>query len=281
MSQTTPDEQYQVLIVGGGVAGLSAATYTARASLDTVVVDAGEPIVKRNAHLENMPGFPAGVNPRRFLDMLRSQATRNGVDIQRGSVDRVEFAEDDGDAADGVGETDEASGKPQSFVATVERNSGETQRVAAERVIAASWPDPDYLDPLGVEVRDAGSKAFVQETEGRGRTNVEGVYAAGRLAERYHQAVVAAGHGAETAITLIHDSDVPFYHDWVVPEGYFSDRGREVPPGCEEISETERRAREQESMAAMQEYFEEPHEERQRTHTSLVEDEYGRVPEDE
>ncbi|MGZ0745967.1 NAD(P)/FAD-dependent oxidoreductase [Haloparvum sp. AD34] len=269
MSQTTPDEQYEVLIVGGGVAGLSAATYTARASLDTVVVDAGEPIIKRNAHLENMPGFPAGVNPRLFLDMLRSQATRNGVDMQRGTVDRVEFAEDD-DSEDAP-----------SFVATVERDSGETQRVAAEKVIAASWPDPEYLEPLGVEVRDAGSKAFVQETEGRGRTNVEGVYAAGRLAERYHQAVVAAGHGAETAITLIHDSNIPFYHDWVVPEGYFSDRGREVPPGCEEISETERRAREQESMAAMQEYFDEPHEERQRTHTSLVDDEYGRVPEDE
>lgn len=288
MSQTTPAEQYEVLIVGGGVAGLSAATYTARASLDTVVVDAGEPIIKRNAHLENMPGFPAGVNPRLFLDMLRSQATRNGVDVQHGSVDRVEFAEGDdvagvgGDGeGDGAGENDGDSEDAPSFVATVERDSGETHRVAAEKVIAASWPDPEYLDPLGVEVRDAGSKAFVQETEGRGRTNVEGVYAAGRLAERYHQAVVAAGHGAETAITLIHDADIPFYHDWVVPDGYFSDRGREVPPGCEEISETERRAREQESMAAMQEYFDEPHEERQRTHTSLVDDEYGRVPEDE
>jgi|GEM_PF-446453 hypothetical protein len=31
-------------------------------------------------------------------------------------------------------------------------------------------------------------------------------------------------------ITLIHDSETPFYHDWVVPAGYFSDRGCEVPP---------------------------------------------------
>jgi len=44
---------YDVLIVGGGVAGLSAATFTARTGLETLVIDTDESILRRNAHLEN------------------------------------------------------------------------------------------------------------------------------------------------------------------------------------------------------------------------------------
>jgi thioredoxin reductase len=55
MSTTTPSE---VVVVGGGVAGLSAAVFTARHGLDTLVVDAGESILRRNAHLENFPRLP-------------------------------------------------------------------------------------------------------------------------------------------------------------------------------------------------------------------------------
>lgn len=247
--------QRDVLVVGGGVAGLTAALFTARAGLDTLVVDGGESILRRNAHLENFPGFPAGVNSRLFADMLHAQATRNGVDLVEGHITAIE--RDDGDG---------------SFVATADDGS----RVSAERVIAASWSDSSYLDPLDPETRSAGSKTFLEADE-HGRTTVGGLYTAGRLSERYHQAIVSAGNGAQVGITLVHDSETPFYHDWVVPEGYFSDRGREVPPGCEEISATEQAARQAESRAAMREYFAEEHDERQRTHPSLVDDELGRL----
>jgi thioredoxin reductase len=245
----------EVLIVGGGVAGLTAAIYTARAGLDTLVYDGGESILRRNAHLENFPGFPAGVNPRLFADMLHAQATRNGADLVDGQITRLEHAEGDG-----------------GFLVT----AADGDSIRADSVVAASWSNTDYLDPVAPDIRSAGSKAFLEGDE-HGRTSVDGLYAAGRLAERYHQAVVAAGDGAETAITLIHDSETPFYHDWVAPEGYFTDRDREVPPGCEEIDETERTARRAESRAAMQEYFAAEHEERQRTHPSLVDDGKGRL----
>jgi thioredoxin reductase len=257
-----PTERREVLIVGGGVSGLTAGIFTARAGFDTLVVNHGESILRRNAHLENFPGFPAGVNSRLFADMLEAQATRNGCDLLRGRVADLRRTDD-------------------GFEAAVEGGPGgdeEVRTVVTERVVAASWSDADYLDGAGVDVRSAGSKRYVED-DGKGRTNVEGVYAAGRLAERYHQAIVSAGDGAQVALTLIHDSEKPFYHDWVAPEGYFTGRGREVPPGCEEISETERRARERESMAAMREYFAEPHPSRQRTHPSLVDDELGRLPE--
>ncbi|SFR46222.1 FAD-dependent oxidoreductase [Halogeometricum limi] len=250
-----------VLVVGGGVAGLTAATFTARAELDTLVVDDPESILNRNAHLENVPGFPAGVNARLFCDLLREQADRNGVERTEGRVLDVE-------------RVDEAGAR---FVASVEFD-GSVETVRTEYLVATSWSDADYLDGLGVTIRDAGSKRYVDVDE-LGRTSVEGVYAAGRLTEAYHQAVVSAGNGAEAALTLIHDSDVPYYHDWVTPEGYFTDRGREVPPGCEEIDAEERARREAESREVMQSFFADSHSEPQRTHPSLVEDEFGRLEE--
>ncbi|WP_277553184.1 FAD-dependent oxidoreductase [Halobaculum limi] len=255
MLTTTLDTNadYDVLVVGGGVAGLTAATYLARADLATLVVAGEESILRRNAHLENVPGFPAGVNPRLFADMLRDQAEHNGATVRTGRVEGI-------------------TGSVGAFTAALDNETS----VTAARVVAASWADADYLDGLGVEIREAGSKRYVED-HGLGRTSVDGVYAAGRLAEQYHQAVVAAGHGAEAAITLIHDTEIPFYHDWVVPEGYFTDRGREVPPGCEEITAAEQERRAATARETMREYFAEPHPDRQRTHPSLVDDDLGRV----
>lgn len=266
---------HEVLVVGGGVAGITAALYTARAGLDTLVSDGDESILRRNAHLENFPGFPAGVNPRLFADMLHDQATRYGVDIQSGLIVNLErWDGSSGNETDSDGSAGADVDEP-AFVATTDSGN----RINADRVIAASWADTGYLEGLGVDTRTAGSKEFLED-DGHGRTTVEGLYAAGRLGERYHQSVVAAGSGAETAITLIHDSNTPFYHDWVTPEGYFTDRDREVPPGCEEIDAAEQADRQAESRKIMQEYFAHPHAERQRTHPSLVEDELGRLPEE-
>ena len=265
-----------VLAVGGGVAGLTAATFTARAGLDTVVLNDGESILRRNAHLENVPGFPAGVNPRLFADLLTEQAERNGVAVEAGRVVSVEpvgpGGEHGSEAGGADGDADPEETTPGFRVTTADGGSRRTRYV-----VAASWSDASYL-PDEVDTRDAGSKTYVDE-DGVGRTSVAGLYAAGRLAETYHQAVVAAGHGAEVGITLVHDSATPFYHDWVTPEGYFTDRGREVPPGCEEIGPEEQARRQTESRRVMREYFAEPHRERQRTHPSLVDDEKGRVDE--
>ncbi|MFB6129933.1 MAG: FAD-binding protein [Salinigranum sp.] len=256
------DDARDVLVAGGGVAGLTAGVFTARAGLDTLVVNDGESIVRRNAHLENVPGFPAGVNSHTFLDMLEAQAESNGCELREGRVVELRRAEADG-----------ATEASAGF--RVELSDG--SELGADFVVAASWSDASYLEPTGVDLRTAGSKRYVGE-DGLGRTDVEGLYVAGRLAERYHQTVVSAGHGAQTALTLIHDSDIPYYHDWVAPEGYFTDRGREVPPGCEEIDEDERLARERESIETMSEYFDEPNPKRQRTHPSLSDDELNRLP---
>ncbi|WP_123538379.1 FAD-binding protein [Halosimplex salinum] len=256
-TKSRTDDEYDVAVVGGGVAGLSASTFTARDGLSTLVLDAGESILRRNAHLENFPGFPAGVNARLLLEMLGDQAETAGADRQTATVETVETSDTD--------EPSESDG--HGFV--VETVDG--QRYRSQYVIAATKNITDYLDGIeGVGIVDRG-KSYV-DTDERGRTGVDGLYAAGRLAEKPHQAIVCAGHGAEVAVTLLEDADRGFYHDWVAPEGYFSDRDREVPPGCEEIDAAEREQREAASLDAMSEYFAEPHPDEQETHPSLREE---------
>ena len=239
-----------VLIVGGGVAGLSAGIFTARAGLDTLVVSEGESILERNAHLENYPGFPAGIDARLFLRMTRDQAERAGVEFEAGRVTDLEERED----------TDR-------FEVTTE--SGDSY--VADRVVAASWKDASYLREIDVGVIDRGSKAFVDVEEG-GRTDVDGVYAAGHIADEPHQTVVCAGHGSKVGLAVIHDSDANYYHDWVAPDGYFTERGIDLPPATEEIDEEERRARDEESREAIREYVAEPVDEEPTMHPSLVDE---------
>ncbi|WP_256390625.1 NAD(P)/FAD-dependent oxidoreductase [Natronoarchaeum rubrum] len=248
-----------VLIVGGGVAGLSAGVFTARAGLDTLIVDpsagrtgadaADGSILERNASLENYPGIPAGTDARLYLDMLREQAEAAGCEFRSGRVVDVRPREDD---------------------FGIELADGDER--AAVRVIAASWSDVSYLDPLDVELIDRGSKTYVGVDE-HGRTRVPGLYAAGRIAGRPHQAIVAAGHGSAVALTAIEESDANFYHDWVAPEGYFTGRGREVPPGCEEIDDAERRAREADARDRLAERSAEPLDETPTMHPSVDADE--------
>lgn len=237
-----------VTIIGGGVAGLSAGIFTARHGLETRIIDAGESILRRNAHLENYPGFPAGIDARTLLEMLQDQAERAGCGRYDGEVETVERTDD-------------------GFL--VETAAG--TQYHSEYVIAATKNTTSYLDSIdGIGILDRG-KEFV-DTDERGRTGISGLYAAGRLAEKPHQAIVSAGHGSEVAVTLLEDIDAPFYHDWVTPDGYFTDRGRDLPPGCEEIDDDDRKRRETESREVLERHLDEPHPEGPETHPSLRED---------
>jgi len=221
-----------VLIVGGGIAGMSAGIFTARASCTTIIVNHGTSILRRNAHLENFPGFPMGIDPRLLLTMIRSQARWNGCQFRRGKVRSVESTEG--------GFKTEVRGKP----------------IRSNRLIAASWKDADYLKRLPVDIEEDGSKSYVSKDR-NGRTDVDGLYTAGRISGEYHQAIVSAGDGARTGLSVVYDERPDFYRDWTVPEGYFTGRDRNVPEGCEEISDDERIRRANRAISELRDYLKE------------------------
>ena len=78
---------YQLIIVGGGPAGLTAGLYAARARLKTVLLEKGVPggQVLNTDWIDNYPGFPEGVSGFELIDRMTAQAKRFDLEIRSGA----------------------------------------------------------------------------------------------------------------------------------------------------------------------------------------------------
>ena len=84
--------EYDVIIIGGGAAGLSAALYTGRAQLKTLILEQLSPggQLMLTSDIENYPGFPQGVLGPELTQRMEEQARRFGAEIEYDTVERLE-----------------------------------------------------------------------------------------------------------------------------------------------------------------------------------------------
>ncbi|WP_380681254.1 NAD(P)/FAD-dependent oxidoreductase [Salinigranum sp. GCM10025319] len=179
-----------VLVVGGGPAGLSAALFTAKNGLDTVVFDTDRTWMHK-AHLFNYPGI-GSIDGSNYLENLRDQVDDFGVERHQGKK------------VTGIESTD------GGFTVAID----DDEAYDADYVVLATGANRDLAEGLGCAFTDED----VVEVDVTMETSVENAYATGAMvrAEEW-QAVISAGDGAAAALNILTKVKGEHFHDFDVP----------------------------------------------------------------
>jgi thioredoxin reductase (NADPH) len=178
-----------VLIIGGGPAGLSTALFTAKNGLETAVFDTDETWMHK-AHLFNYPGI-GSIDGSNYLATLREQVDDFGV-TRHQETEVSAVTTDDG-----------------GFVVETE-----DEEYTADYVVLATGANRDLADDLGCAFTDED----VVDVDVTMETSVDNAYATGAMvrAEEW-QAVISAGDGAAAALNILSKEKGEHYHDFDVP----------------------------------------------------------------
>ncbi len=170
---------YDILIIGAGPAGASAALFAAKAGKKTIVVDHDKSITKR-AWVENHYGVMEISGPD-LVELGKKQAAKFGAEIVADTVVNIS-------------KTD--------YGFTVET---EGLHYEAGQVILATGLSVELAEKVGLETKDGTEPRIktVFAVDIDGRTNVEGIWAAGTAAGVSVHTIITAGDGAKVAINVI------------------------------------------------------------------------------
>ena len=176
-----------VLVVGGGPAGLSAALFTEKNGLDTTVYDTDETWMHK-AHLFNYLGIDS-MDGSEFMAVSREQVEGFGVDIHEAEVTGV--SHDDG-------------------VFTVTTDDGEA---TAPYLVLATGADRSLAEELG-----CAYDGDVVDVNVSMETSVDDAYATGAMVrDQEWQAIISAGDGGAAALDILSEEEGEHFHDFDVP----------------------------------------------------------------
>lgn len=180
---------YDVIIIGAGPAGASAAIFTAKAGKKTVILDNDKSVTKR-AWLENHYGAPAISGP----DLVKTgieQAKKFGAELVQGDATEIKK---------------EADG----FVVTT--SNGDYQ---GKHVILASGMSVDLGEKSGVQTKPGTEPRIktIFDVDQDGKTNIDGIWAAGTCAGVSMHTIITAGDGAKVAINIVSELNGERYVD--------------------------------------------------------------------
>ncbi|WLR55656.1 FAD-dependent oxidoreductase [Mesobacillus subterraneus] len=180
---------YEVAIIGAVPAGGSAAIFAAKAGKKTIVLENNKSVTKR-AWMENHYGAPEISGPD-LVETGIKQAKKFGAEFVETTVISVS--------------------KTGSGVKLVTEN-GEYE---AKHVIIASGMMTDVAEASGLETKDGTEPRIktIFNVDAAGKTNVEGVWAAGTCAGVSMHTIITAGDGAKVAINVISELNGERYVD--------------------------------------------------------------------
>lgn len=181
---------FEIAIIGAGPAGASAALFAAKAGKRTLLIDNDKGMTRRGWY-ENYYGIPEIGGPD-LVETGHHQAVKFGAELV---------------AAQATGLVQSGEG----FV--VETDEGTSYE--AKHVILATGVMTDLAAAAGVLTKDGTEPRIktVVAVDPAGRTNVDGIWAAGTVAGASVHAVITAGDGAKVAVNVISELNGARYVD--------------------------------------------------------------------
>ncbi|MEH7484257.1 FAD-dependent oxidoreductase [Neobacillus drentensis] len=178
-----------VLIVGAGPTGASAALFTAKAGKKTLVIDNDKSVTKR-AWIENHYGVAEITGPD-LVETGKKQASKFGAEFVQATVSNIS--------------------KTESGL-IVKSDQGEYE---AKHVILATGMSVDLAETAGLQTKPGTEPRIktIFDVDASGKTNIDGIWAAGTVAGVSMHTIITAGDGAKVAINVISEINGERYVD--------------------------------------------------------------------
>lgn len=182
-----------VVVIGGGVAGLQAGIFTAKAGEETVVLDTGESLVYNTSNIQNLIGHDS-IAGQELLNKGEDKLKDFGGEIKEEEAEKVERTD-------------------KGFVVVTDQG-----RYEAEYIVVASAGDLSYLENLELEFEEGVEGPYmmdkhVKTDDSNKAVGTEKLYAAGLANTWEYQTSVAIGDAAKAAVNLLTDKYGEPYED--------------------------------------------------------------------